>query len=332
MVCAVRYCLFHRGLSHRYYVANTLGAVVIRHVAALSLWLMVTICVGSIEWAGHCWSADRPFFTNAEFVTNFRAAARFPKNVIVFKPTPNIDMFVGMFGAGSIGKRESSDFKERDLAGANVALFGYSWRCLVMIIEIWLDKPIKNTEARACMTAPRGRYATIFPSDSKVIANNLFVRASMRFLPCDLCTTNDIGAELPLSGIACNCNSFFRSSGGLFGLGNGIARSPQRLFKKENRPDAYQNSRHARNGHNPLRERVAPNIKRLAGLEWFIRLCVFFGLGAVIMVFAARFSGRDWGQSAWRFYGGLVGGLALCGVTGVLILGWPFLRMAGVLP
>jgi hypothetical protein len=108
------------------------------------------------------------------------------------------------------------------------------------------------------------------------------------------------------------------------------------LSQQNNGPNTDPNSSDSAQRHYPLGDSVtATNIRVPPNPEPFyhpgefvLRFAVLMGLAFIIMPAAARFSGRDWGRSAWRFYGGLLGGLSLCLLCGLIILGWPFIWLA----
>ena len=123
--------------------------------------------------------------------------------------------------------------------------------------------------------------------------------------------------------------------GGPFSFRESAVGGFQRASKQANGPDAYTGRHNTKGSHYPLGGSVAPhtpNAVAVGGGWWLLRLGIFAVLAFPVMGAAARFSGRDWGRSTWRFYGGLVGGLLLWLGSGVLILGWPLFRFYGLLP
>jgi hypothetical protein len=63
-----------------------------------------------------------------------------------------------------------------------------------------------------------------------------------------------------------------------------------------------------------------------------VRFGTFIASMFEIVVIAGKISASDWGRSTWRFYGGLLGGIALCGLAGFGLLVLPALRANGLLP
>lgn len=158
-------------------------------------------------------------------------------------------------------------------------------------------------------------------------------RASPAARPLHLSANNaDVRPQLEFGDFTGDGNGIFGGLSGGLGFLHSVAGGAQGAAKQNHGPDAYSSGDHAESGHDPLGESVLPYEKGLPSKEGFFRLGAFFGLAFPIMIAAARFSGRDWGRNPWRFLGGPFGGLTLWLCSGVLILGWPFLRLYGVLP
>ena len=136
-----------------------------------------------------------------------------------------------------------------------------------------------------------------------------------------------IGSQLPLITQASFLKGLFGNDSGTLGFANGVASGPKRLPQKDDCPYADDCGNTTQSSHEPLRVGVAtsnilPDPIKDANREnayGVLRFLGFLALAFVIMPAAARFSGRDWGRSALRFYGGLIGGLGLWFLSGVLI-------------
>jgi hypothetical protein len=142
----------------------------------------------------------------------------------------------------------------------------------------------------------------------------------------------DVGARLSRCVRFSNSNRVPSCLSRFFSFLHGILGGGQCCPKQGYGPDAYSRSHNAQESHQPLRGSVAPTWVKEIAPGMAIRIPAFGIVFIAIMWGAGKFSGADWGQSAWRFYGGLIGGLLLSGLMGFLILGWPFLRHYGVLP
>ncbi|MCG8691718.1 MAG: hypothetical protein MI806_10960 [Minwuiales bacterium] len=141
-----------------------------------------------------------------------------------------------------------------------------------------------------------------------------------------------VSSQLALSSIAGDCIGCFGGSSRLDGSPIRIARSFQRFLEQHDRPNADHNGNETSDSHGPLSNGVSEFEKAYPLKEGLIRIGIAIFLVFPIMILAANFSASDWGKSAWRFYGGLVGGLVVWVGFAVLIIGWPIFQYYGVLP
>lgn len=170
----------------------------------LGLGLMVAVFVGAIEGACDVRSADLSAPANAKIVTDLRASPRAPKNVIVFDPTPNIDMFFAAFDGSDIGYRNATNNRPKALIWADVACLGYNGGCSIRVSKIARHYPIKNPKACPRIASSGGSHSTIFPFNAKVMADNIFARLVVDMLPHYFGIRNDIRSYLPLADISCH--------------------------------------------------------------------------------------------------------------------------------
>lgn len=166
------------------------------------------------------------------------------------------------------------------------------------------------------------------------VAENYFVtwRGRPTFIYAKMWINRNVSSQLPFSAVSGYSNAVFGGIAGPSGFFDSSSSGVQSSFQQPNRPATQQQGANGHERHNPLRQRVLDGEPSLPAAEALIRISAFLSVGVFIMIQAGRFSGRDFGRSAWRFYGGLAGGLALSVLVGFLLLGWPVLRAYGVLP
>ncbi len=178
---------------------------------------MAAVFVGTIEWPGDVRSADLSAPTNAKIVAGLRASPCAPKNVIVFDPTPNIDMFFAAFGGSDIGYRNATNNRPKALIGADVACLGYDGDCSIRVGKIARHYPIKNPKACPHIASSGGRYSTVFPFNTNVIADDIFARIVVEMSPLHIRISDHIRSYLPLADISGYFNRFLSSAIGLPG-------------------------------------------------------------------------------------------------------------------
>lgn len=124
-------------------------------------------------------------------------------------------------------------------------------------------------------------------------------------------------------GLSRDDRGIFSSFRGALGFTDSLAGGVEGGAQEPNRPTADADSDKAGECHQPLRNPVlAANVGLYESGQpggFLLRFVVFLGLSFVIMPAAARFSGRDWGRNPYRFYGGLIGGMALWFLSGAAI-------------
>jgi hypothetical protein len=182
---------------------------------ALGLGLVVTVLVGTVEWTHDGGNASLSTLANAKIKTDFRAPSGVSKNIIVFNPTPNINvLFSALYGDG-VGDRKTAYSRGKGLTRAEVVCLGDVRSRFVRIGEISGYDPIENLQACPTMASAGGRHPTIFPFDGEVVAGDIIDTPKIGFLPIYGRINNDISSYLPLSDITSDINGCLRSAVGL---------------------------------------------------------------------------------------------------------------------
>ncbi len=290
----------------------------------LGLGLMVAVFVGPIEGACDVRGANLSAPANAKIVTDLRASPRAPKNVIVFDPTPNIDMFFAAFDGSDIGYRNATNNRPKALIWADVACLGYNGGCSIRVGKIARHYPIKNPKACPRIASSGGSHSTIFPFNAKVMADNIFARLVVDMLPHYFGIRNDIRSYLPLADISRNINGGVRSLGGPERRLSSATGFTKGAPQENNRPDANARCDNPERRHDPLCKRI---LRRNEGapIEYgLLRLMLFGGLVVAFGIAGGKLS--LWGfdrRNELVFYGGIAGTAFLSLFSGLLIFTYP---------
>ena len=82
----------------------------------LGLGLMVAVFVGTVERAAYAREASCPAIANMEFETQLSAPPVISENIVIFNPTPNVDMLFPSFGGNDIPPINTANSKPKGLA------------------------------------------------------------------------------------------------------------------------------------------------------------------------------------------------------------------------
>ncbi len=125
-------------------------------VWALGLGLVVAVFVSPVEGAGKRWDAFAPAIAHEKFDTNFCPTTRcFWKNIVVFKPPPNENVFLPALSSLGVGYRNPNN-AVGILFGSDVRFFAHSADGLVGVVEIVWNAPVKGLLVRIRAAAASG--------------------------------------------------------------------------------------------------------------------------------------------------------------------------------
>ena len=294
---------------------------------ALGLGLMVAVFVGTVEGAANDGDKDDlsiliPIDTYA--IAEFRSPADTPKNVIIFRPAPNIEMLFPSLDDICVPQFKPADSGQDYLVRADVVGVRYFRSRLVCVRKVSRQQFIEHTQTYSGATSASRSKSAISPFHIKIVPYYIFRSISISMPPFKIWIRNYIGPNLPLAYIASNVNGGARSLGGPERRLSSSAGFTKGAPQENNRPNANARCDNPERRHDPLCKRILRRDEGAPIKNGLLRLMLFGGLVVAFGIAGGKFS--LWGfdrRNDLVFYGGIAGAVFLSLFSGFLIFTYP---------